>query len=75
LEEFRADLLQRTSATLTAAGPEFVKTLVVLAGPKSPPATRLGAARAGLELGVKLRELANLEERMAALEDQVQAQQ
>jgi hypothetical protein len=75
LEEFRADRLQRTAATLTAAGPEFVKTLVELAGPKSPPATRLGAARAGLELGVKLRELANLEERMTALEDQMRARQ
>jgi hypothetical protein len=35
-----------------------------------PPAVRLGAARAVLELGIKIRELVDLETRIAALEQQ-----
>jgi hypothetical protein len=68
LKEFRADVVERTSAALTAAGLEFVKTLVTVAGSNAPPATRVAAARAGLELGMKVREATDLEERMAALE-------
>jgi hypothetical protein len=41
--------------------------------PSVPPATRLGAAKATLELGMKVRETAELEQRLAALEDQVAA--
>src|SRR5260370_36464533 len=73
IEAFRADLVERTAAVLSASGLEFVKTLVELANAKTPPATRLGAARAGLELGVKYRELTSLEGRMAALEEQLAA--
>src|SRR6516225_4059343 len=58
LQALRAAMVQRTSGALTAAGMEFVKTLVALAAPGIPPATRLGAARAGLELGMKVREVA-----------------
>jgi hypothetical protein len=75
LDAFRADLVQRTAAALTAAGLEFVKTLVGLTSAGTPPATRLGAARAGLELGVKFREFTSLEGRMAALEEHMLAQQ
>jgi hypothetical protein len=74
MEAFRADLVQRTAAALTAAGLEFVKTLVGLTSAGTPPATRLGAARAGLELGVKFRELTSLEGRMAVLEEHMLAQ-
>src|ERR1700733_13951452 len=59
IEAFRADLLQRTAAMLTASGLEFVKTLIELTSAGTPPATRLGAARAGLELGMKVRENAD----------------
>jgi hypothetical protein len=75
LQAFRADIVQRTAAALTAAGLEFVKTLVGLTSPGTPPATRLGAARAGLELGMKVREVADFEQRLAALEEQMQAQE
>ena len=68
LQALRAEMVQRTSGALTAAGMEFVKTLVALAAPGIPPATRLGAARAGLELGMKVREVADLEQRLAARE-------
>jgi hypothetical protein len=53
---------------LSAAGGEAVKTLLALQKDTVPAAVRLGAARAILELGVKLRETAELQERIAALE-------
>ena len=40
---------------------------------RSPAAVRLGAARSVLEIGMKVRETAELEERLAALEEQVAA--
>jgi hypothetical protein len=75
LQALRSDMVQRTAGTLTAASAEAVRTLVELLKPAVAPNTRLGAAKAVLESGVKLRELAELEERLAALEEQVQAQQ
>jgi hypothetical protein len=71
LQELRADMVQRTAGTLTAAATEAVKTLLALQKDPTPPSTRLGAARAVLELGVKFRETVELEERLAALEQQL----
>jgi hypothetical protein len=42
--------------------------LLALLKEATPPSTRLGAARAVLELAVKFRETVELEERLAALE-------
>jgi hypothetical protein len=67
----RADMVQRTSGALTAAGTTSVQTLLELQKTSSPPATRLGAAKAVLELGMKVRETAELEQRLTALEEQV----
>jgi hypothetical protein len=64
-------MVDRASGILRAAGIEDVKTLVALQQPKEPGAVRLGAAKAVLELGVKFRELADLEVRLAALEEQM----
>jgi hypothetical protein len=75
LQALRTDMVQRTAGTLTAASAEAVRTLVELLKPKVADTTRLVAAKAVLESGVKLRELAELEERLAALEEQMQAQQ
>jgi hypothetical protein len=75
LRTLRADMVQRTSGTLTAAGSEAVRTLLELQKPALPPAVRLAAARAVLEIGIKLREVADTEERLAALEEQVALQQ
>src|SRR5579862_7945311 len=61
LKNFRAGIVERTTWGLTAAGLEFVKTLVSLVSAGTPPATRLGAARAGLEIGMKVREQYDLE--------------
>jgi hypothetical protein len=70
LHAIRADMVQRTAGALTAAATEAVRTLLELQKPVVPAAVRLGAARAVLEIGVKLREVAELEERLAALEQQ-----
>jgi hypothetical protein len=71
LQALRADMVQRTSGALTAAGTESVRTLLDLQKPTAPPAVRLGAAKATWELGLKVRETAELEQRLAALEEQV----
>jgi hypothetical protein len=73
LQALRADMVQRASGALTAAGTESVRTLLELQKSGVPPATRLGAAKATLELGMKVRETAELKQRLAALEEQVAA--
>ena len=69
LEQMKAEMVQRTSGMLTASGMESVKTLLELQK-SAPPAVRLGAARSVLEIGMKVRERADLEERLATLEAQ-----
>jgi Homeodomain-like domain len=69
LRDVRADMLARTAAALTAAATEAVRTLLDLQKPGVQAAVRLGAARAILEIGLKLRENVDLEARIAALED------
>ncbi len=71
LQALQADMVQRTAGALTAAATEGVRTLLDLLKPASPPAVRLGAARAVLELGMKVRDAAELAERIAALEAQL----
>jgi hypothetical protein len=56
-------MVQQTGGALTAAATEAVLTLLELQNPPMPPAVRLGAARAVLEIGVKLCEAAELDER------------
>ena len=68
LQALQRDMVSRTAGTLTAASGESVRTLLELQKPSAPPAVRLGAARAVLEMGMKVREAADLEERLAALE-------
>jgi hypothetical protein len=68
LQQTRSDLLRRTCDILSAASLEATKTLVGLLGTGVPPSVQLGAARAILELGTRLRETVDLEQRLAALE-------
>ena len=56
---------------LTAAASEAVRTLLSLQKESAPPAVRLGAARAVLEVGMKLREVVDLQARMEELEELV----
>ena len=71
LQEFRASMVERSSAMLTAASMEAGKTLLGLMDRSIPHATRLGAARAVIELGIKLRDLLEVEQRLAALEQAI----
>jgi hypothetical protein len=71
LQAVRADLVQRTAAALTAAATEAVRTLLELLKAPAPAAVRLGAARAVLEFGVKLREAGEMDERLRALEERL----
>lgn len=70
VREARAEMVKRASGMLTAAAGESVRTLLSLQKESVTPAVRLGAARAVLELGIKVREMVELEARIAALEAQ-----
>ena len=61
-------MVQRATAMLTASTLESAKTLLSLQNPSMPPAVRLGAARAVVDFGVKMRQLVELEERLTAME-------
>jgi hypothetical protein len=69
LSQLRADMVQRTAGLLTGAGLGSVKTLVDLQQDVAvSAAVRRRSARDILELGIKLRESAELEQRVADLE-------
>jgi hypothetical protein len=68
VDAFRADILQRTAAIVTAASQKSVQTLIRLQDPTVPPAVQLGAAKALVNLGIRLREETDLGVRVAALE-------
>jgi hypothetical protein len=72
IERARADMLARTSAMLTAAGAAAAGTLVRLLQAELDT-VKLTAAVRIIELGTKLRESEELERRLAALEEQLAA--
>ena len=74
LQEFRGQMVERASAMLSASGMEAVKTLLGLLERSIPHAIRLGAAKAILEIGMKLRDLLEVEQRLAALEKAINEQ-
>ena len=65
----RAETVAQTAARLTAAGLGAVTTLLKLLNAEAE-SVRLGAARSILDLGFKAREIGELEERLARLEEQ-----
>ncbi len=71
LQDMRTDMVRRAAGLLTAAASAAVTTLLSLQKESAPPAVRLGAARAILEIGIKVREMVDLETRLAALEEQL----
>ena len=71
LQTLRGDMVSRTSGTLTAAAGEAVRTLLELLKNPTSSSVRLGAAKAVLEIGMKLRETADLEARLAELEQRI----
>jgi hypothetical protein len=68
VQTVRAEMLQRTAGTATAATPAALKTLLELLTGSKRDAVRLGAARSLLEMALKLREITDLDERLSALE-------
>jgi hypothetical protein len=73
LERVRADMVDRSAGMLTAAGGEAIRTLLTLQK-DSTPTVRLGAARTILEMGLKIRQLVEVELRLEELEDLLAAQ-
>lgn len=71
IKTLRADMVRRSSGMLTAAAGEAVRTLLELLKSGSPPPIRLGAARAVLEIGVKVREMTDLEADLKVLEARI----
>lgn len=65
--ELRAGMVERALGKLADAATEAVDTLRTLLS-SGTDSTRLGAARSILELGTKLRESVELEQRLAMLE-------
>ena len=74
LENVRTDMIQRSAGMLTAAAGEAVRTLLSLQKDAIPAAVRLGAARAILEVGMKIRQIVEIEQRLAELEEVVAEQ-
>jgi hypothetical protein len=71
LREAREGTIRRAVAMLAEMGTEAAATLRALLEPTVPPTVRLGAARAALELGARLRESEELARRVAELEAMV----
>jgi len=69
LQDARADIMRRTLDLLSAGALESAKTLLTLQKDLVAAPVRLGAARTVLELGLKFREQADLEQRLQALEE------
>jgi hypothetical protein len=68
LTQMRAAMVDRAIALISAAGAQAVRVLSDLLDEKEKPAVRLGAARAVLELGSKLRTEGDLAARLEAAE-------
>jgi hypothetical protein len=66
--EMRHDMVQRSSGMMCASSVEACKTLLGLLGSANPATVRLGAARAILEIGIRIREEVDLVERVVELE-------
>jgi hypothetical protein len=74
LRAARQEIVQRTATMLTAAATESVKTLLRLQGDGIPYAVQLGAAKAIIDLGARLREHSELYDRVAAIEERLTVQ-
>jgi hypothetical protein len=69
----RAEVVRRTTGVLTAAGMAATKTLTTLQESATTESVRLGAARAVIELGCKMRDQVEVTERLAALEGELES--
>jgi len=71
LQELRSNLVYRSVGMVSAGALEAIRTLLALQAAPTPANIRLGAARSILDISIRLRESAELEQRVAALESQV----
>lgn len=71
LAGMREEMVQRTLSMLRAASVEAVKTLVGLLNASTPPSVRHSAGRSIVELGLRLREKVEFEERLKTLESKL----
>jgi hypothetical protein len=75
IQTFRGEMVAQALGRMANGMTEAADVLRQLLASQTPPAVRLGAARSILELGVKLRESVELEQRVAALETAADQQQ
>jgi AcrR family transcriptional regulator len=73
IEAVQEETLQRVSAMLTAAVHKGLRSLIDLQKPSTPPSVRRGAARDIIVYGMRYREDASVEKRIAALENRTAA--
>lgn len=71
VQERRAGLIDSMAGRLAAGGSHAIATLRELLESTAPPATRMAAAKAIVELTVRLREAGEIERRLAELEEAV----
>jgi hypothetical protein len=74
LNRMRTDVQMRTADQLNVSNSEAVRTMVLLMQPSHPPGVRLHAARSVIELGLKVRETADLSLRLSELEQRFDEQ-
>jgi hypothetical protein len=66
---YKAEMVQRIAGMLTAGSLEAIKKLLgLLQDPKTPASVLVGAVRTLLEFGIRVRESAELEQRLVAVE-------
>jgi hypothetical protein len=71
--KIRSEAIDRVVGRLAAAGIAATDTLISLLKSESPPAIRLGAARAILDNLIHVRQHVEIEERLAELEKRAEA--
>jgi hypothetical protein len=73
VQEARTEMVRRVAGMLTAAGIGSIKTFTTLQESAVSDSVRLGAARAIIELGCKVRDSVELIERLAAVEARLES--
>ena len=68
-------MVKRAAGAMAAAAMESVKTLLDLQKPHNPGPVRLGATRAILEIGIKLREVTDIEDELAQIREMLTTSQ
>ena len=75
LSQLRGQMQAQAIGMLARISSDAAETLEALMGDDNPPTVRLGAARAILDLGGRLREQGEVEARLTAIEDAQAAEQ